>query len=142
MYGSLDISTSGLIAQRNRMAVIASNIANRNVMLDENGQVNPYRRREAMFAVGDPSAATEEGRQLGVHLSDISINEGPMSFHWDPTSPYAYKSGPKAGYVPDPDIDIVTEQINAMEASRAYEANIAAAEASKAMIAQALRLLA
>ncbi|MBL8760691.1 MAG: flagellar basal body rod protein FlgC [Phycisphaerae bacterium] len=142
MYGSLDISTSGMIAQRHRMSVIAANIANRNVILDEHGQVNPYRRREVMFAPGDPTAATEEGRSLGVHVADISINQGPASYHWDPTSPYAFKSGPKAGYVPDPDVDIVTEQINAMEASRAYEANVAAAEASKAMIAQALRLLA
>ena len=47
-----------------REAVIASNIANRNVMLDENGQVNPYRRREAMFAVGDPNAATAPAHLL------------------------------------------------------------------------------
>lgn len=141
MYGSLDISTSGMIAQRNRMAVIASNIANRNVMLDERGQVNPYRRRDAMFAVGDPSASTEEGRAMGVHLAEVSIDQSPFNLHYDPDNPYAYQSGPQRGYVPEPNIDIVTEQINAMEASRAYEANVVAAEASKAMIAQSLRLL-
>lgn len=142
MYGALDISTSGMIAQRTRMEVISANIANRDAILDSSGQVNPWRRRIAMFAPGDPSATTPEGRKLGVHVKEIAVNDGPPRLRWDPDSPYAYRTGPNAGYVPSPDVDSTTEQINAMEALRAYEANVVAAEGTKQMMAQSLRLLA
>lgn len=138
MWGSLDIPTSGMIAQRTRLEVIAANIANRSSILDAQGNYNPYRRRAAEFAPGDPSASTPGGRALGVHVASISIDEHALRSKWDPTSPYA----DKAGYVSIPDIDPVIEQVNALEASRAYEANVAAAEAIKATMAQALRLLA
>ncbi|MFM9996051.1 MAG: flagellar basal body rod protein FlgC [Phycisphaerales bacterium] len=143
MYGALDISVSGLIAQRTRMDSIAANIAGRNAYtVDANGDPVPYRSRRVLFAPGDPSARTEQGRALGVHVSDIVINNAPPSLRWDPSDPFAYQEGPNAGYVPVSDVDPVYETINAMEAQRAYEANIAAAEATKAMMAQALRLIA
>ena len=142
MYGALDISTGGMIAQRTRMAVIASNIANRFTILDADGKVNPYRRQYATFAPGDPSGATPEARRLGVHVAGIEADDAPFNLRWDPENPYAYKDGPMKGNVPEPNVNIVTEQINAMEASRAYEANVAAAESTKSMIAAALRLLA
>jgi flagellar basal-body rod protein FlgC len=142
MYGLLDISTSGMIAQRTRMETISSNIANRDAMLDSQGRVNPYRRRQVMLSPGDPSARTPEGQKLGVHVSEISINPGPPQLRYDPSSPYAFKSGPNKDYVPVTDVDSTTEQINAMEAMRAYEANVIAAEGTKQMMAQALRLLA
>lgn len=143
MYGSLDISTSGMIAQRTRLQVVAANIANRNAILDSAGNVNPYRRRIVGFAPGDPSATTEEGRSFGVHVAAIDLDSSPLQMQeFDPGSPYAYKSGPNAGYVPGTNINPVWEQVNAMEASRAYEANVVAAEAVKTMMGQALRLLA
>jgi flagellar basal-body rod protein FlgC len=141
MYGLLDIPTSGMIAQRTRMEVISANIANKDAILDSQGRVNPYRRRWAAFAPGDPSASTPEGRRLGVHVAQIESSEAPPRLKLDPGSPYAYRTGPNAGYVPSPDIDPVTEQINAMEAMRAYEANVVAAEGAKTMMAQALRLI-
>jgi flagellar basal-body rod protein FlgC len=141
MFGSLDISTSGMIAQRERMASIAANIANRNTVLDADGNVNPYRRRMVHFAPGDPSASTAQGRSMGVHVAKIEIDQSDFNYEWDPTNPYAFKSGPRAGYVPSPNVNSVVEQINAMEASRAYEANVVAAEATKTMLAQALRIL-
>lgn len=142
MYGSLDISTGGMIAQRTRMSVIAANIANRHTILDEQGNVNPWRRRTVEFAAGDPSGSSSEARALGVHVSDITIDEAPFRLRWDPDSPYSYRDGPNQGYVPEPNIDPVTEQVNAMDASRAYEANLAAADVFKQMLASALRLLA
>jgi flagellar basal-body rod protein FlgC len=142
MYGTLDISTSGMIAQRTRLEVISANIANKDSILDADLQVNPYRRRQVHFAPGNPGARSAEGRQLGVHIAEIQINHDAIRLRYDPASPYAYKDGPSAGYVPTPDIDAVTEQINAMEALRAYEANVIAAEGTKTMMAQALRLLA
>lgn len=142
MYGALDISTSGMIAERTRMTVISANLAHRNTILDSEGNVNPYRRREVYFAPGDPSSRTAMGRALGVHVAEIRANEEAIRYEYQPSSPYAYRDGPRKGYVPIPDIDPITEQVNALEAARAYEANVAAAEATKSMMAQALRLIA
>jgi flagellar basal-body rod protein FlgC len=143
MYGSLDISTSGMIAQRVRLTAIASNIANRGTILDEQGRINPYRARYVMLAPGDPSARTPAGRKLGVHVAQIALDPTPARpREYNPDSPFAYKDGPWAGYVAETNVNPVIEQVNALEAGRAYEANVAAAEATKQMLAQALRLLA
>jgi flagellar basal-body rod protein FlgC len=143
MYGTLDISVSGMVAQRQRMDTIAANLANRHTILDEHGQPNPYRRRIAIFEPGNPSASSAESRELGVHLAEITLDEGEFRKVYEPTSPYAQPPGEEdAGYVYYPNVDPVTEQISAIEAVRAYEANVAAAEATKTMLAQSLRLLA
>lgn len=141
MYGMLEISTSGMVAQRTRLTAIQANIANRNTILDADGNVNPYRARKVHFAPGDPSAKTATGRSLGVHVSQIEIDQSDFNYRLDPTNPYAIKSGKWKGYVPEPSVNPVVEQLNALEASRAYEANVAAAEVSKTMMAQALRLI-
>lgn len=138
MYGALDISTSGMIAQRTRLDSISANVANRNTILDAQGRVNPYRRREVHFAPGDPASASAQGRKFGVHVSRIVADQDAVRWTYDPSSRFANAQG----YVPMPDINPVVEQINAMEAVRAYEANVVAAEATKSMLAQALRLIA
>lgn len=143
MYGTLDISVSGLIAQRTRMDAIAANLAGRDsYTIDENGEAQPFRRRMVLLAPGDPAARSASGRELGVHVADIRQSDSEPALRWDPTHPYAFQTGDKRGYVRVSDIDPVYETINSMEAQRAYEANIAAAEATKAMMAQALRLIA
>lgn len=143
MYGSLDISVSGLVAQRARMDVIASNLANQDSILDAKGEPNPYRRRIAVFMAGDPNASIRDRQNLGVHVSQIALDQGEFEKVLDTDSPYAKPPGhPDAGYVYYPNVDPVTENISAVEAVRAYEANVAAAEATKTMIAQALRLVA
>jgi len=138
VYGSLDISTSGMIAQRIRMAAISANIANANTILDANGQLNPFRKRMVFFSPGNPSAQTAAGRRLGVHVASIEADESAVKPRYMPSSPYADENG----YVPYPDISAELEQINAMQAARSYEANVVAAETTKQMMAQALRLLA
>lgn len=138
MYGTLDISTSGMIAQRTRMTVIASNLANASSITNDRGEYDPYLRRAAMIAPGDPSANTAAGRSMGVHVAEIAIETGALRPEHMPESRFADKDG----YVMVPDIDPTQEWVNAMQASRAYEANIAAAETTKSMMAQALRLLA
>lgn len=143
MYGALDISTSGMIAQRTRMDTIAANFANREAILDADGEPAPYRRRIAVFQSGDPHASTPGARRLGVHVADIQLDQSEFRKKYEPENPHAKPIGhPDAGYVYYPNVDPVIEQINAIDAVRAYEANIAAAEATKSMIAQALRLLA
>ncbi|MFI4896517.1 MAG: flagellar basal body rod protein FlgC [Phycisphaerales bacterium JB059] len=138
MYGALDISTSGMIAQRTRLTTIAANIANADTLVNAQGEYDPYRRRIVSFAPGDPGARSEEARSMGVHVSGIDLDRAPLVPKHDPDSPYADEKG----YVMTPNINPVVEQINAMETARAYEANVVAAETTKTMMAQALRLLA
>lgn len=130
MYGSLDISTSGMVAQRTRMEVIASNIANSDTLENAQGEYAPYLRRAAMLA---PS---QDGR--GVEVLDIDMDETALRAAHRPGSKHADASG----YVMVPDIDPTVEWVNGIQASRAYEANISAAEATKGMLSQALRLIA
>lgn len=134
MYGSLDVSTSGMIAQRTRMEVVASNIANANSIENEFGEYEPYLRRAAMFS----PVSGRDGAGIGVEVSDIEIQEGSTRPEYRPEHPYADESG----YIQVPDIDPTVEWVNGLQASRAYEANIVAAETTKNMMAQALRLLA
>lgn len=138
MYGSLDISTSGMIAQRTRLDVISANIANKSTILDANGEYAPFRRRIAYFAPGNPNAQSSAGREMGVQVKEIGLDQSPFKLKYAPDSPYA----DEAGYIREPNIDTTTEQIDAMEAVRAYEANVAAAETLKTMLSQGLRLLA
>lgn len=141
MYGILDISVSGMVAQRTRQASIAANYANKDVILNSDGVSEPYRARKVFFAPGDPSATTPFGKALGVHVAEIEEDQSPTQYKWDPDNPMANKLGPHKGYVPMPNVNPVVEQVNMMEASRAYEANVAAADATKSMIAAALRML-
>ena len=87
---------------------------------------------------GDPCSADPAGRALGVHVCEIGRDEHAIRYQYEPGNPYANEDG----YVPYPDISPQLEQINAMSAARAYEANVVAAETTKTMMAQALRLIA
>ncbi len=136
MFTSLDISTSGLTAQRIRMDVLAGNLAFANVTEDASGAPNPYKRRFVVFQEG-----SSVGKDLGVQVA--KVEEDPSyDLRFDPNHKDAIKSGPNAGCVKYPNIDMATEYVNAMEASRAYEANLAAYDLSKNMISSSLRLLA
>jgi flagellar basal-body rod protein FlgC len=116
--------------------VIASNIANANSLQNARGEYDPYRRRAAMLAAGDPGSP--RGGGLGVRVSEIDIDQDALRPEYRPGHRFADKDG----YVMVPDIDTTMEWVNALQASRAYEANVVAAETTKSMMAQALRLLA
>ena len=134
MYGSLDISTSALVAQRTRLNIVAANVANSQTILNADGEYEPYRRRYAVFAPGDPA----NGSTQGVHVAEIQIDQGPLRPVLQPGSPFADEKG----YVYYPNVQPVIEQMNAMEAARAYEANITAIEATKSMFSVALQIIA
>lgn len=134
MYGSLDISTSGLIAQRTRLAVSALNIANQHTIVNAEGNYEPFQRRIAYLGAGDPMTGSEEG----VNVTTIALDEAAPLLKYEPDSPFANEDG----YVGYPNISPVVEQMNAMEAMRSYEANIAAIEATKSMMSIALQMLA
>ena len=134
MFGSLDISTSALVAQRTRIDVISANLANRDALYDAKGNYSPFRRRIPVFAAGDPVS----GNPGGVHVAKIALDPAPFQIRHEPGNPNADQDG----NVSYPNIDPAYEMVSALEASRAYEANITAAETTKQMIQSSLRLLA
>ena len=134
MFDMLDMGASGLTAQRTRMDTIAANILNVNTTRNAEGQPIPYRRRFAVFAPGQAGDTSKPG----VHVQDIKVDEAPFMRRFNPGHPDADKEG----YVLFPNIDLATEHVNALEASRAYEANITMIETAKSMFNASLRLIA
>jgi flagellar basal-body rod protein FlgC len=134
MFDMLDMGASGLTAQRIRMDTIANNIANINTTRNAAGQPIPYRRRFVLF---EPGQATDASKP-GVHVQDIKQDDAPFARRFLPGHPDADKDG----YVLFPNIDLATEHVNALEASRAYDANITMIETAKAMFNASLRLIA
>ncbi len=133
MFEILDMGASGLQAQRTRLDTIAGNIANARTTRNAAGQPEPYRRR---FVVMSPGQASDPSRP-GVHVSSISLDRTPPRLEYDPGHPDADGQG----YVKMPNVDLAFEYVNAMEASRAYEANVTMMETAKAMFAASLRLI-
>ncbi|HOO16006.1 MAG: flagellar basal body rod protein FlgC [Phycisphaerae bacterium] len=136
MIGTLDITRSALIAERTRLDVIAGNIANANVTRQADGTILPYRRRFATFMSGDGRGGP------GVHVDSIEQDPSDFKLRYAPGSPDAIPSGPLAGYVQLPNVNITMEYVDALEASRAYEANVAMLNVTKSMLQQAIRLFA
>ena len=137
MIQALDIASSALVAQRTRLNVIAGNIANAFTTGQEDGTIKPYRRRTVLFAPEQPGS-----QGPGVHVSQVV--EDPSSFkqRYEPGHPHAAKDGPWAGYVQYPNVNLTLEYVDAMEAARAYEANLAVMNVSKNMVQQSIRLFA
>jgi flagellar basal-body rod protein FlgC len=135
MFDALDISTSGLVAERIRLNAIASNLANAFTTRDAAGAPNPYRRRVPIFRVGMPGGP--DGG-TGVRVEQVIEDPSPLPLKYMPGHPDANKDG----YVRMPNVDLTVEYVDALEATRAYEANVAAMEATKAIMASALRIIA
>jgi flagellar basal-body rod protein FlgC len=135
MFGALDISTSALAAQRTRLDTISGNLANQHTAFDADGNYAPYRRRIPVFAAGDPSS----GSELGVHVREIMTDDAPFR---KVEVGRGHPLADEEGFMKMPNVDPTVEMINAIEASRAYEANITAAETTKSMMNASLRLLA
>lgn len=140
-FGAMDISASGMTAQRLRTDIISQNIANVNTTRDENGQ--PYRRKTVVFeekpsnSFSDYLSVASSSIGNGVKVSSIvEDTETAMVVTYDPSHPDADEDG----YVTYPNVNTVTEMTNLIDASRAYEANITAFNATKSMTTQALQI--
>ena len=133
MFGALDISTSGLVAQRVQIDTIAGNIANAKSTERADGKPGPFLRRVALLSAGDGHGGA------GVHVESVmeDTNIKPKGVY-DPGHPHADEKG----IVYYPNVDMATEMVNAMVAVRAYEANVTAMEATKSIMASTMRLLA
>jgi flagellar basal-body rod protein FlgC len=132
MFGSFDISTSALTAERLRLDTITSNIANIDTTRDPNNAGQPYRRLQVDFK----TQLMGDGR-TGV---TAAVEQDPSDFNirHEPWNPQADTNG----NVLYPNVNLSTETVNSMEASRAYEANATAIETTKSLYAATLRILA
>jgi len=130
-FSSIDISASGLYAQRKRMDVIANNIANATTTRTEKG--GPYRKQEIVFQAH--SGKYEPGNG-GVEVEAVVESADPPKMVYDPSHPDA---GPD-GMVAIPNVNIVEEMVDMITATRAYEANVQAINAARLMAAKALEI--
>ncbi|MNJ46334.1 Flagellar basal-body rod protein FlgC [compost metagenome] len=136
---SFSISSSALTAQRLRMDVISSNIANA-----ENGEAVPYRRKTVVMAPNnlsfDSALNTAMGSNnkiaQGVKITKIEEDQAPFKPVFNPTHPDADSEG----YVYMPNVDILKEMVDMISATRSYEANVTTLNATKAMISKALQI--
>ncbi len=132
MFKTIDIITSGLVAQRHRMNTISENVANINTTRDAQGNASPFRRRFVTF-----SAEKNAGKAVGVEFEVQEDTTTEPRRAYEPGHPDADAEG----YVNYPNINLVTEFVNALEASRAYEANIVSFNTTQRMGEMALRIL-
>lgn len=140
MLSSLDVSTSALVAQRTRLNAISSNLANMSSVRDENGDMKPYQSRFVVFQTDDSTQNKHGG--VGVKVSSVETETVEPRYRYQPNHPLAIKEGKWQGYVAYPNINMTQEFTDALEATRAYEANIGAIEVTKNMGQQTLRILA
>lgn len=161
LFSSIDISSTGLAAQRRRMDSIAENIANVDTTRTPEG--GPYRRRISVFTEAphtvntvhlkkDPtrrldlasrgaghmdsfSTMMKESKFSGVQRQEVRDTNSP-EFYYDPSHPDANEFG----YVAKPKINIITEMVDMIAATRNYEANVAAIEAAKSMAKRAMEI--
>ena len=147
MFDSFNIAASGLTAQRLRMDLISSNIANAGTTRTPEG--GPYRRKRAIFAPENirPDYRSplvpqriEAGAGQGVRVVKIEDDQSPFTLVFDPDSPDAIKTGPQKGYVEKPNVNIVTEMTDLISASRSYEANVNMVNNAKAAYTKALEI--
>ena len=138
-FSAMDISASALAAERTRMNLISSNLANVNSTRTAEG--GPYRRRDAVFtatpAPGSFGAALGKAADARrVEVSQIVEDPNPPRLQYEPTHPDA---DPR-GYVAYPNINVVEEMADMITATRSYEANVTAAQAAKSMALKTLEL--
>lgn len=134
---ALRASAAGLTAQRTRMNLISQNLANIETTRTASGE--PYRRRDVVFAAAPPgSFAAELAGQEAEAVRVAAVVEDPRPFptRYEPGHPDAGE----AGYVRLPNVELVEEMVNLVSAVRSYEANVAAATASRRMAMTALEI--
>ena len=146
-YSSIEISASGLSAERLSLDVIANNIANVNTTRTANGG-GPFKRQLIVFAQKEDTQAKQQAELAGVNSGQVGNLNGvkavqilddpsPDRLVYDPGNPDADTQG----YVHYPNIEIIKEMVDMMTAQRAYEANVSAIKEARAMGNSVLNIL-
>lgn len=142
LFQAFDISASGMTAERFRIDTIAQNIANVKTTRTEDG--TPYRRKIVTFQEKDQTPFSKyfksaQANAVGNGVKVISVKEDTetdLMMVYDPAHPDADDNG----YVMYPNVNVVTEMTNLIDATRAYEANTTAFNATKSMVQAALKI--
>ena len=142
MFGAIDSAASGLTAERLRMDVISNNIANVNTTRTAEG--GAYKRQMAVFAPREGNgnsfaqflSAQMDSTGKGVRVVGITQDSSPTRKVYDPAHPDANKEG----YVEMPNVNVVTEMVDMISATRGYEANVTVVNAAKSMALKALEI--
>lgn len=138
LFSAADISSSGLSAERQRMEIVANNIANANSTRSAQG--GPYRRQHLVFSAAYDEAAGSRptaSKMRGVRVVSVGTDQSELPRVFQPGHPDADKDG----FVTMPNVKLPNEMVDLITASRAYEANLRALSTFRRMAEQALSLL-
>jgi flagellar basal-body rod protein FlgC len=137
LIAALNVSASALTAERTRIEVAVSNLANAESTRGPNGE--PYRRRDVVLAADSGNsfdAAMGDAGAVGVQVAGIVEDQSPFPRRYDPAHPDADKNG----FVAMPNVDTPEEMVNMLSASRAYQANLTAIGLIRDLFQRALEL--
>jgi flagellar basal-body rod protein FlgC len=139
LYNSMKISSSALSAQRLRLELISSNLANIKTTRTADG--GPYQRKDVVFKSSQLSFENILRDELaakppGVKVDSIYKDPRPFNLKYEPNHPDADQSG----YVAYPNINVIEEMVNMISATRSFEANISVIEAAKSMSMRAIEI--
>lgn len=143
LFNMLDVSGSALLAERQRAEVVVSNLANADTTRTPSG--GPYQKQEVVFGSTRivPASFQQTFNSVGasavrgVRVVKVVTDPAPPIRRYDPSNPDANAQG----YVSYPNINPAEEMVDLLEASRAYQLNVDAVQATKSMITQALTIL-
>ena len=148
MFSSINIAATGLTAQRLRQDVIADNIANANTTRTTEG--GPFRRSRVVLRPRTEAPywrspflpeRLDNGVGQGVRVTAVEKDrDNEPRLVYDPTHPDAIRSGPRAGFVEYPNVSVVSEMVDLIDAARAYEANVAVVNGARTMFQRALEI--
>jgi flagellar basal-body rod protein FlgC len=139
-FTAMNVSSTAMTAERTRMNLISGNLANANSTRTADG--GPYKRKDAVFTatpVVEKFSSTIDRARRGldsVAVSAIVEDSSPPRMQFDPTHPDADAKG----YVALPNVNVIEEMADMISATRAYEANVTAAQAAKNMALKTLEL--
>ncbi|MBY6036098.1 flagellar basal body rod protein FlgC [Fictibacillus nanhaiensis] len=145
VFDALNVSASGLTAQRLRMDVASANMANVDTTRGRlvNGEWEPYKRKMVVLGSGESSfksmynkAVNKEENVNGVRVNGIIADDTPFKSVYQPDHPDANEEG----FVQLPNVDPLKEMVDLMSATRSYEANVTALNAAKGMYLKALEI--
>jgi flagellar basal-body rod protein FlgC len=141
LFKAMEVTASGLNAERSRMNTIASNLANAKTTRTAEG--GPYKRLDPVFqavpiANSSPDLVGEKAAQAtsAVRVAEIRQDDSPPEMVFDPGHPDADKNG----YVAMPNVNVVQEMVNMITASRAYESGVTVMQTVKGMARSALNI--
>jgi len=134
LIGAINASASALDAQRARMEVAVSNMANAESTRGADGQ--PYRRRAVVLETRDGNTMSGQIEAAGVKVADVVEDQAPFRTRYEPSHPDADENG----FVKVPNVDVPEEMVDMLGAARAYQANLTAIGLIRDTVQRALEL--